>query len=196
MSDVISNIDQSCEDLGMVDLSGINLESASPQLLDVAELDIDRHVAMQPSAMAYYGTLLKESGRRLAAYKKDTERWEKKQFAVAKAALIASNIKPVKEEVEARFYVDNEKEIIHRDNEMEKFQKEYDLLTVWYEAWKQKGFSIKQYVDIGQQERFGINASLKEENSFKNDSHDDKKRRIRDIMNKKKSNRSQNEDEN
>ena len=186
MSDVINNIENSCDSMGTIDLSGIKLESADPRLLDVGELDIDRHVAMQPSAMAYYGSLLKESGRSLGTYKKDTERWEKKQFAVAKANLTASSsTKPVKEEVEARFYVDNEKEIAHRDKTLDGLQKQYDLLSVWFEAWKQKGFSIKEYVDIGENERYSVNASLKEKN-VGNAITLEKKKKIRDIIGNKK----------
>lgn len=151
---VTENIADSCESMGEVDLAGIRLETADPRLLDVSQMDLDKHVAMQPSAVAYYGSLLRDAKRRLAAQKRAYERWEKKKYALAKASLAAGTGKSTVADVEARFIVDNEDEIEKWDKMIDKLQFEYDTLDIWYEAWRQKSFSIGQHADITDNERF------------------------------------------
>ena len=65
---VVDNIRDACEELGQADLSGIKLETAEPGLLDVRTGDFDAHVAMQPGAMVYYGSLLKEAAQSYALH--------------------------------------------------------------------------------------------------------------------------------
>ena len=154
---VVDNISESCDALGQVDLSGVTLDSADPSLLNVSMMDLDQHVAMQPSAIAYYGSLLKEASRRVSAHKRAYDRWEKKQYAIAKAALTGTkhNIP----DVEARFIVDNESDIEKWEEQQDKFQFEYDSLNIWYEAWRQKSFSIREYVGITDDERWNSSSS-------------------------------------
>lgn len=151
---VIERIANSCDEMGEVDLAGIKLETADPRLLDVSQMDLDRHVAMQPSAVAYYGALLRESKRKLALQKRSYERWEKKRYAVAKASLAAGTGKSTVADVEARFIVDNEEEIEKWEKLIDRLQFECDTLDVWYEAWRQKSFSIGQHANITDDERF------------------------------------------
>lgn len=151
---VIDKIAESCESMGEVDLAGIKLESADPRLLDVSQMDLDRHVAMQPSAVAYYGSLLRDSKRRMGGQKRAYERWEKKKYALAKASLASGTGKSTVADVEARFIVDNEKEIEKWEKTLDKLQFEFDTLDIWYEAWRQKSFSIGQHANITDDERF------------------------------------------
>jgi len=167
---VIDRIADSCQDMGEVDLAGITLESADPRLLDVSQMDLDRHVAMQPAAMAYYGSLLKDSSRRLAAYKRAHDRWEKKKYAEAKASLASGTGKSATvADIEARFIIDNESEIEKREKQLDKLQYEYDTLNVWFEAWRQKSFSITQHAGITEDERWNTRSSLTEKNNDKAD---------------------------
>jgi len=158
---VVENVADACQSMGEVDLSGIRLETADPRLLDVTHMDLDRHVAMQPAAMAYYGSLLKDAARRLAAMKRQFERWEKKKYAEAKASLAAGTGKNTVADIEARYIVDNERDIEKWEKQIAKLQYEYDTMSVWFEAWRQKSFSIREYANITEDERWNSSASLK-----------------------------------
>jgi len=156
MSEVMKNIAETCGKLGDVQLSGVKLESANSALLDVTQFSLDQHVAMQPAAIAYYGSLKKEAARKLAALERSYDRWQKKKYAEARVAVesgtsVKSGIKV--EDVKARFIVDNELEINKWDSQIDKAQFEYDTIDVWYEAWKQKSFSIRETVAIDEDER-------------------------------------------
>jgi hypothetical protein len=147
--------------MGEVELAGIKLESADPRLLDVSQMDLDRHVSMQPSAMAYYGALLKDVGRRLGAMKRHFDRWEKKKYAEAKASLSSGTGKATVADVEARFIVDNESELEKWDKQLDKLQQEHDTLSVWFEAWRQKSFAIREHASITEEERFNESTSIR-----------------------------------
>lgn len=180
---IVEKIADSCQELGEVDLSGVTLESADPRLLDVSQMDLDRHVAMQPAAIAYYGSLLKDASRRLASYKRAHERWEKKKYAEAKASLAGGTGKGgTVADIEARFIVDNEPEIEKREKQLDKLQFEYDTLNIWYEAWRQKSFSIGQHAGITEDERWNSSSSLTE----KNDERRDGLSRVKRIITKNK----------
>jgi hypothetical protein len=179
---VIDKIADSCDQMGDVDLAGITLESADPRLLDVSHMDLDRHVAMQPAAMAYYGSLLKDAARRLAAYKRSYDRWEKKKYAEAKASLASGTGKNTVADIEARFIVDNEAEIEKREKQMEKLQFEYDTLNVWFEAWRQKSFSIREHANITEDERWANSSSMTEKSGSRKDGMD----RVRSIISKRR----------
>jgi hypothetical protein len=186
MSDVIDRIAQSCNDLGEVDLSGIRLENADPKLLDVSQMELDKHVSMQPSAVAYYGSLFKDATRRLEIFKRNYNKWSKKKMAEAKVSLMSgttavSTIRPA--DIEARFIVDNEEEIEKWDKQQDKLQFEYDTLSVWYDAWKQKSFSMNVFVNVTEDERF-TNSSMRKKNDENNTNYNRKEglNRIKSII--------------
>lgn len=163
MANVIENITKTCEGLGDVELSGIKLETAERDILNVSWGDLDQHVAMQPAAMAYFGSLKKESKRRMGRLKDSYDRWEKKKYAEAKVLVVSETtaISSIKvEDVKARFIVENESEIEERKDELENAQAEYDTLDNWLEAWKQKGFSLHEYVSIDSDERMSGSGSV------------------------------------
>lgn len=162
---VIENVAAACEGLGEVDLSGITLESADPRLLDVTSMDLDRHVAMQPSAMAYYGSLYREAGRRHAAYKRHVDRWKTKKMAEARVSVMNGTTAPSKvmaSDIEARFIVDHEPELEQKEAELDRLQMEAETLGVWFEAWRQKSFSISEHAHITEDERWNSSSSLKD----------------------------------
>jgi len=161
-TEVVENIIRTCDELGVIELSGIKLESADPRLLDVSDMDLDEHVAAQPSAIAYYGTLLKEAQRNLDALERAYKRWEKKKYAEAKAKVMSgttpSAIKV--EDVKAQFIIDNEAEIERWEDQVAKFQHQRDTLEMWFKAWDHKGFSIGRHANITEDERFNSSPSL------------------------------------
>lgn len=181
--DIINNITNSFDKMGEIDLAGISLETADHRLLDISHLDLDRHVAMQASAIAFYGSCLKDSSRRLSTMKRQYDRWSKKKYAEAKASLASGTGKSTVADVEARFIIDNESDIENWDKQIDKLQYQFDTLTVWNEAWKQKGFSIKEYAAITENERWNTSSNIsKEENSNKNPNRAEGKKRVKDII--------------
>jgi len=160
---VIENITKTCSNLGDVELSGIKLEDANRELLDITHGSLDQHVAMQPAAMSYYLSLKKMLKRRLDNLKSAYGRWEKKAYAVARAAVESgctakSAIKV--EDVKARYIVDNEPDIENWEERLEKVQAQYDDIDSWCEGWKQKSFSMREYVDIDEEERYSTSSSI------------------------------------
>lgn len=159
LSEVAQKIVDVTENLGEVDLSGIRLDSVDPRLLDPGEMDLDRHVAVQASAIAYFGALKKEAGRRLAAVQRSYDRWQKKKYAEAR--VVAAKLTGAKsalkvEDVKAQYILDNEPEIEKWEKQLERAQQEYDTLDVWYEAWKTKGFSLREHVSMDNDERYSM----------------------------------------
>ena len=157
---VIQRIATTCEHLGELDLGGVKLETAEPGLLDVRHIDLDTHVAIQPSAIAYYGSLKKEASRRLASLHRDYDRWTKKKYAEAKASLVSGTGKTTVADIESQFIINNENEIIRREDQIEKAQFEFDTLDVWFEAWRQKSFSIREHAEVEETERQNQNTFL------------------------------------
>ena len=191
--DVVDRITTACEEMGNLELSGIKLEEADPKLLDVSEMDFDRHVAMQPAAIAYYGSLLKEAGRNLAIMKRAFDRWERKMYAQAKAAMAADK-KATVDDVKARFVIDQEAELEKWDDRLDKLQATHDSLQSWYESWRTKSFSIHEYAGITADERWNSNPSMGAHVLDGNDRREkipssDKIQRVRDIMKKRRETR-------
>jgi len=189
---LVHNVKATIESLGQVELSGIKLETAEAKLLDVGSLDLDRHVAMQPSAIAYYGAMKKEAERNLAMLKRSKDRWEKKQWALAKAAVlsgITAQWKPTLADIEARFITDNELELESREKSIDKAQEEVDTLDAWYEAWRQKSFALQQHVKVDSDERWNASGSIMGDGSEQSGGkviNSDKLREVRDIMIKRR----------
>ena len=154
---LFENVKQAIDGMGQVELSGIKLESADARLLDPGSLDLDRHVAMQPSAIAYYGAMKKEAGRRLASEKRLFDRWQKNHWAMAKESL--NTPKPTLADIEAKYIADNEEALKEWDARLDKVQEEADTLESWYDAWRQKSFSLRESVSIDEDERFNSSSS-------------------------------------
>lgn len=150
-SRVQDNIIRSCRALGKRELVGIPLEEADPAFLDVRELDFDDHVAMQPSAIAYFGMMKKEAQRMFAAIQRRHDRWRKRKFSETKIVVkneSDSKRAPTIQDIEARLETDNEEEIQEQDKELGQAQERLDAVDVWYEALRQKSFSIREHASV------------------------------------------------
>jgi hypothetical protein len=161
---LFENVRKTIDGLGQIELSGIKLETARAELLDVGQLDLDKHVAMQPAAIAYYGAMKKEASRRLGMLRRAFDRWKDKKWALAKAAVSSGttqSYKPTLADIESRFITDNERELEDWDAKLDKAQEEADTLESWYEAWRQKSFSLREHVSIDEDERWSGSGSMK-----------------------------------
>lgn len=161
--EVFENIISTCDQLGQIELSGLKLEDADPSLLNVKTMTLDEHIAMQPSAIAYYGSLMKEALRDLNSHKREYERWQKKRYAIAKESLSNEGKKYTVNDIETRYIVDNCSDIEKWEEDANNLQSVYDSLSVWFEAWRQKSFSIREYIGITEEERFS-NSNIQEFN--------------------------------
>lgn len=154
---LIENVKRSIDNMGQVEMSGINLESADVRLLDVDTMDLDRHVAMQPSAIAYYGAMKKEASHGLAMLKRAFDRWQKSKYAESKVAAMSGTsgtARPTVADIESRYIRDNQMELEDWDKKIDKAQSEFDTLDSWYEAWRQKSFALQQHVSVTSDERW------------------------------------------
>jgi len=154
---VMENVVATCEGLGAVELNGIRLETADPRLLDVSEMDLDRHVAMQPAAMAYYGFLKRDAERALANAKREHERWLRRKSGEARgivAAKYSAKSAVTANEIKAQVEKDNPEEIERREAMLDKLQRDVDALDSWYEAWRQKSFQIREHARIEEDSLF------------------------------------------
>jgi hypothetical protein len=162
MADVVNAIAQSCEDMGQVELAGIKLEDADPKLLDVTHMDLDRHVAIQPAAIAYYNSLLREAQRRYDAAKRSYDRFEKKKMAAAKTIVMnaaAAKSSVTAADIQAQYLIDNDRDVEKWDTTLDRLKFEVDTLEVWCKAWRDKGFSINHHADITEDERWNNSTS-------------------------------------
>ena len=186
-ADVIRNIIHTCEKLGEASLGGIKLEDADGSLLDVTKFTIDQHVAMQPSAIAYFGFLKRVTARKLARIVNEYDHWSKRKYAEAKASVEAgtsgkTNVKV--EDVKSRLQTDNESKIKEWEARIDSAEEESDAVDSFFEAWKQKSFSIRETVSIEEDERFTStsmsgNKEQAQSNFVKTD-------RVREIMRKRR----------
>jgi hypothetical protein len=151
---VAENISEAVDTIGKKEVGGIQFETADPRLLDIRDGDFNDHVSMQPAAIAYYGMLKKTASRNLEAMKRAYDRWQKKVYAQAKAALIAAGTaKPTVNDIEAFILLNNEAQIEKFEKDIEHLQDQYDTLDVWYEAWHQKSYSIREQGELLADER-------------------------------------------
>jgi len=155
ISNVVQNIVDGVDEIGDNGmLQGIKLETADPKLLDVRDGSFDDHVAMQPAAIAYFGSLKKTAARQLDNMKSSHERWQKKKYAEAQRLLASSmTTKPTKADIEAYIIVNHEPEIEKREKDLETLQEQVDTMDVWYEAWRQKSFSLRESAQSRSDER-------------------------------------------
>lgn len=157
IDDVSDSIGNACIQCGEFDIGGISLDNPDARLLDISDSNLSEHVAMQPAAIAYYGSMMKEASRKLEIVKRDMELQNKRWYAIAKTEIKAVVAKPTIADIEA-FIADRfSSEISEWNKRMDRAQSTLDNLSVWYDAWKQKGFNLKGYVSVTEDERYSSN---------------------------------------
>lgn len=145
IEEVAKSIENACYEAGKGKIAGMTLETPDPKLLDVRDGDFDEHVSMQPTAIAYYGVLKKFSSRQLESMKRSYDRWQKKKFQEARQVLESlQKGKITIADIEAHVLMNNEEAIVKWEQDIEKLQERSDDLEVWYDAWRQKSFSLRE----------------------------------------------------
>lgn len=151
---VSKTILSACDKIADIEITGIKLECASASLLDVRDGNFNEHVAIQPAAIAYYGVLKKTAYRQLESAKEDYDRWKKKKFHDAKLILEQEKKRPTISDIEAHVIINNESDIKNIENKISELQEQYDTLECWYDAWKQKSWSLKEHGATLNSERY------------------------------------------
>lgn len=191
MDEIVKAIRKATEEISQQTLMGLPLEECSPRLLNVTEANLDDHVVIQPAAVAYYGMLLKDAKRYLDVMTRQYKRWEKKKYADAKAALGGSKPKATVSDIESKYVVDNERDIEDWENKIYVLQERTDTFEVWYEAWRQKSYVLRQHADLAGEElnstsSLGASSSLPDTRQFENRPKlSERTKVVRDIMKRK-----------
>jgi hypothetical protein len=154
LNKIADDIASACEMCGEFSIGGIRFDAPSARLLDSSDANLSEHVAMQPAAIAFYGTKLKEATRVLAAITREKSLNEKKWHAKAKVLCMQSNAKPTISDIEAYIAINFELDQLKMNEKLDRAQATVDQLTVWYDAWKQKGYGLKGYVAVTEDERY------------------------------------------
>ena len=176
--EICERISKCCDDLGEFSLLGVPLESADPRFLDVRESSLDEHVAIQPSALAFLGKLRKDAIREVKKQEREYEKWKMDKYTESRGNVDKSG-RVTKDDIQAQMVKDNRKEIDEWEDKIMDTQRVCDLLDVYYEAWKQKAFSLNVYANITADELFSKESiEIKTKISAKKD-------QIRDIIRKK-----------
>jgi hypothetical protein len=173
--EVCERIAKCCDELGTSSLLGIPLENADPRFLDIREANLDEHVAVQPAAIAFFGSLKKDAMRQLDKDKREYEKWKMEKYAEAKRALKQEGRVTIAD-IEAKMVADNRNEVDGWEEQIRASQENVDVLDVYYEAWKQKAFCLNQYAELTSDELFA------KENISMKVKLDEKKGQIRDII--------------
>lgn len=153
MSDLKDRIVEKVEELETEDFVGTKLGGFDKALLIIGDTDINDHLRMQPSAVCYYGMLLRRADaalrRREAAY----DEWFHRMYAKANNVLSEERTtKPTQADIKARVIGDNKEKYKKLQKKIVDARDTRDMLDVWYEAIRQKGFSMDKMVDISKEE--------------------------------------------
>ena len=192
---VTQSIIENCDKLAKKEIMDIPLESGDPRLLDVSEGTFDQHVALQPAAIAYFGTLKKMTARNYERTKKSYERWKKRAHGESKSELEnAGAKKPTIADIEAHMLAANESEIEKWEEELSKLQEQADTMEIWYDSWRQKSHSIRDYSLFVEDEMKTTSHIMEEQNANRSSSRPSRKprkedtsvQRVRGILGKKK----------
>jgi hypothetical protein len=157
--EVARKISDGCMKCGEFTLLEERLEDCDPRALDVRIGSLDDHVSMQPAAIAYFGSMLKDAERNVVMLKHGYDRWMKQKYAVAKAALTSGGGKGTVADIEAKIVTDNEQDIVAKEAEISEAERVRDELETWYEAWRQKSYSMTQHANLVSAE-FGTHDNL------------------------------------
>jgi len=163
LTKLTNNIQAMLDEAGNIEVGGVNLESCDVKLLLIDSDSIDRHVVIQPAAIAWAGMNKKEAARQLEAIEQAKDRWEKLEYAKARVVLESrfANKSAIKvEDIKAEMVKLNEVKVIEWEERVAEAHRKHDLLSEYYEAWRQKSFTIREFVSIDEEERFSGSGSI------------------------------------
>ena len=140
------------DELKDVSIDGNKIRFMSRELLIVNPYNLDEHVRMQPSLLAYWTGKEAKVSAVLRDLKNDFEAWEMKTYRVMYLMLVkefgSSGGVPTISDVKAAMHSKRGKEWKRRTQEISKWEASYGLVKSFREAITQKGFALQSYVKM------------------------------------------------
>ncbi len=158
--DLADNIESAMDLIAQSDKFGIRLEDCNPSMLDVKEHDIELHLRMQPSGVAYFGSMKKAADRECARMKRSYELWQIEKKSVAKGKLKMSGEKSTISDVESHYVISYKGEISDWEDKVDASQERRDNINAWYEAWLQKSHAIREYIKVREEDMYNVSDSV------------------------------------
>jgi hypothetical protein len=158
--DLAGNIGSSMDLMAQSDKFGIRLEDCDPSMLDVKEYDIELHLRMQPSGVAYFGSMKKAADRECSRLKRSYELWQIEKKSVAKGSLKMSGEKSTISDVESHYVITFKSDINAWEDKIDLSQERRDNINAWYEAWLQKSHAIREYIKIREEDMYNVSDSV------------------------------------
>ena len=126
-----------------------NFECPSIEMLDVNENNYLESLSKHPAAIAYYGTLFRESQRDL----ENMEMFYKNRYAemygeCSNILGSTKNVKFTQKDVEALIRTKYGKELNDLENKIKNLKKNKDVFEMFYEGWKAKSFVLGSYTNL------------------------------------------------
>lgn len=201
LEQISDNAEKSLEQMAKLSFGGKLLEDVNSEALQVTEETLDDHVAIQPSAIAFFSSQQAAAARILDRMKVDYDFWKKRKFLeVRKSNPDSKEKKYTVSELEAMMVIANEAELKDWLDRLGDAQRSADTLKSMYDGWKQKGFSLREFAKLKEDEyhssgsisarvppaRPSYQQSSSPPEKEPEESMEDKARRVREIMNRKK----------
>lgn len=143
-------LDKLLNGAGALVLADVKFDEPDVKMLIPDGESLETHITMQPAAVAYYGTLAKQTQRDLEdAKKKWKYRWMEMYGQVSRVLCLADpKRKPTVTEIEAETYSRHREEVDKQEQELAKLAKQADDLQAFFEAWQAKSFSLNHMVQL------------------------------------------------
>lgn len=162
---IFANISTSIDKLGSFKLMEASLEDVDPRFLDIREDNLSDHVSMQPAAIAYFSSIKKYAQRQLEEMKEDFEHFIKVKKSETKAKMLSDGKKATVDDISNQVEIDFEEAIKDWNKKIREAQENFDNADSMFEAWKSKGFSLKVFADLAQQEFMTTDGVMKKESA-------------------------------
>jgi len=153
--EIANKISSSCEGLGKKQINGNNLDVVDSDFLDARCGSLHEHIAMQPSLIAYFGMKKKEAERNLRTAKERYDMFLKEAYAGVKSQSRNDTKKLTVDEIKSNICIIYKNEHNTHIRNIEEAQEVFDTFDVYYDAIKQKGYTIKEMIAIDIDERCG-----------------------------------------
>ena len=152
-SKIKEKIERKIGELQDEDFVGVDIGGFDKRLLIIGDSDISDHLRMQPAAIAYYGMLLRRADATIRRLEAKFDEWWHQVYAKANDELSEErSTKPTVADITGRAISNNKKKYRSKKEKISEAREVRDMLDVWYEAIRQKGFSMDKLVEINREE--------------------------------------------
>jgi len=146
----IPNVERVMEGASGLSLADVKFDEPDVKMITPDSETLETHITMQPAAIAYYGTLAKQTQRDLDdAKKKWKYRWMELYGTVSRALCLADpKRKSTVTEIEAETYSRHRAEVDKEEQNLAMLAKQADDLQAFFEGWQAKSFALNHMVQL------------------------------------------------